>query len=188
MKKETLDSNIYTSKSVNDKWEKVKHIMKTSAEDCLRKGKILLRKSWLSKEIIDLMLERRDIRNKNDDISIQEYKKLTNKITTKCRECKKNETLEVCEQIEKYMQKGQMDKAYNIIRSTDKKYTTKSTAILDEKGNILINNSEILDRWKRYIEELYKGHGLDENDIVEEQLVEENERGPTILKQEFLKP
>lgn len=185
--KSKIDIHTYNKFSVNEKWGKVRDIVRSSAEECLRKEKIVPRKSWLTKEITDLMLERRKLRNKSDHQSIQEYKRITNKITTKCRECKENDTVKICEKIDEYLQKGQMDKAYNIIRSLSKNHTTKSTTILDETGKLLIDNNDILHRWIRYIEKLYEGQGLHERDIEEEQLVEEDEKGPAILKEEFVK-
>lgn len=65
----------------------------------------------------------------------------------------------MCEEIEMYMEKCQMDKAYNAIRELDKTHKTNSLTILDEQGNILLNDRDIVERWKRYIEELYLGQG-----------------------------
>lgn len=62
---------------------------------------------------------------------------------------------------------------------------TKSTAILDEKNKILINNKEILDRWKRYVEELYKGEELTDSDFEKETEIEQDSIGPDILRDEF---
>lgn len=42
-----------------------------------------------------------------------------------------------------------MDKANSKIKSMDKKNRTKSKAILDEEGKILLDSNEIAYRWKK---------------------------------------
>lgn len=66
-----------------------------------------------------------------------------------------------------------------------KKHKTNSTAILDEQGKILLDTKEIVERWIRYIEELYKGDGLTVDDIESEFLVERDSLGPDIIREEF---
>ncbi|KAI5644882.1 reverse transcriptase (RNA-dependent DNA polymerase) domain-containing protein [Phthorimaea operculella] len=164
---------------------KLRDMLRETAEDCLKTEKIVPRKSWLTTDIIDLMIQRRQIRNKTDTESINQYKKLTNKITLRCREEKEDSVVKLCDKIEEYMQKGQIDKAYNTINQLNIKHKTKSTAILNESGQILLNNNDILERWKGYIEKLYEGQGLDERDIEQEETVDQDSLGPKILKAEF---
>jgi hypothetical protein len=78
-----------------------------------------------------------------------------------------------------------MDQAYKIIQQLEKKHRSKSAAILSEEGNILLNNNEVVDRWKRYIEKLYEGEGLAETDIEKVEEVEVNALGPSIMREEF---
>ncbi|XP_023213215.1 uncharacterized protein LOC111616005 [Centruroides sculpturatus] len=56
---------------------------------------------------------------------------------------------------------------------------------MDKQGNILIEKKQIAQRWKEYIEKLYKGDKLDESLIEEEKLVDANDLGPSTLKCEF---
>ncbi|KAI5640823.1 hypothetical protein NE865_06931 [Phthorimaea operculella] len=163
----------------------VSEILRTSAEETLKREKIAPRKSWLSTDTIDLMIERRQYRNKTDEESIDRYRKLTNQITTQCRNSRAEETQKMCTEIEDHLKNGKLDKAYGIIRSTFRKKGTKSSVILDENGQMLLNNADIAGRWKRYLEELYDGTGLDTNDIEQEADVASDDNGPEILRVEF---
>ncbi|KAL4719833.1 hypothetical protein ACJJTC_009977 [Scirpophaga incertulas] len=114
------------------------------------------------------MLERRKFRNKRDDNSKDKYRKLTNRITVKCREAKITDVETTCNKIEELIKKGKMNQAYNIIRQLNIKHKRKSTAILNEEGRILVDNKDIVNRWKMYMEDLYDGDGLTEQDIEAE--------------------
>lgn len=103
--------------SIDNKWCNIRDIIKTSAEDTLQKEKIKPRKKWLNTEISNLILERRKYRNKSDDASLEKYRKITNKITLKCREQKEKDIEQDCDSIDHYMKIGKIDVAYNIIRN-----------------------------------------------------------------------
>ncbi|KAI5631681.1 reverse transcriptase (RNA-dependent DNA polymerase) domain-containing protein [Phthorimaea operculella] len=163
----------------------MRDIITKSAQETLNNQKLVPRKKWLTKEIIDLILARRELRNKTDDISAKEYRILTNKITTKCREEKEKDALDTCNKVEDLMKRGKIDQAYNIIRQIDKKPQRKGTAILEEAGKVLIDSKDIAKRWARYIEKLYEGDGMLENFIEKKESVDIDNLGPDILREEF---
>ncbi|XP_063382993.1 uncharacterized protein LOC134669399 [Cydia fagiglandana] len=175
------------STDIEYKWNSVTDIIKTSAEEYLGKENIVPRKDWITKDILDMMIERRQYKGKIDNDSVIKYKQLTNKITTKCREKKEEDVERKCDLIEHYMNRGHMDKAYKNIKEMNKNYKTKSTVILDEGGKMLLNDKDIINRWKRYIENLYSGQGLDIEDIELEITVDRDRMGPDILREEFNK-
>ena len=45
--------------------------------------------------------------------------------------------------------------AYNIIKSLTKTFQPKTVVIKDENGNVLTESRQILDRWKRYCENMF---------------------------------
>ncbi|XP_063546234.1 uncharacterized protein LOC134754088 [Cydia strobilella] len=153
-KLEVYKNNIYNNEhdiNIELRWNNIRDIIINTAEECLEKEKISPRKEWLTKEIIDLMIERRKYKNKTDSESLYNYRKLTNRITTMCRDAKEREIVNNCDKIEDFMRKGSMNQAYSIIRQLERNYKTKSTVILDETGNMLLDNKEVAERWKRRI-------------------------------------
>lgn len=63
----------------------------------------------MTSEIVDVMVERRQFRNKSDDESIKKYKRITNRITTKCREAKAKDMTNICNMIERYVNIGRIE-------------------------------------------------------------------------------
>lgn len=66
---------------------------------------------------------------------------------------------------------------------------TKSNIVRDKEGKILFENSKVVERWKEYMEELYQGREIvNEEDYIEnEDSVDVDFKGPEILKSEFTK-
>ena len=64
---------------------------------------------------------------------------------------------------------------------TEKKVATKNAAINDDRGELRTEISEIKERWKEYIEELYSKCSkprMEDFDLEEERQVESDRKGP----------
>ena len=71
----------------------------------------------------------------------------------------------------------------------NKKVSNKSCTIKDKAGNLLTDTEEVKDRWREYIESLYDKDGkpkADELQAKEEYEVEEDDKGPAVLKSEIM--
>lgn len=92
---------------------------------------------------------------------------------------------EVSEEIEKYQLSVNPNKAYTKIKALQYKPRTKSNIV--KEGRILLENENVCDRWKEYIEDLYNGVEVvnTEEYIENVNLIEEDTRGPPITKAEF---
>jgi hypothetical protein len=53
-----------------------------------------------------------------------------------------------------------MDQAFNIIKIFVISKTIINSIIRDENGNLIIDNDEIVSRWKQYFEVLYQGENI----------------------------
>ncbi|XP_049764552.1 uncharacterized protein LOC126092864 [Schistocerca cancellata] len=90
-----------------------------------------------------------------------------------------------CKNVEAYLTRGKIDTAYRKIRETfeDKRTTCMNIKSLD--GNPVLSKEGKAERWKEYIEGLYKGDVL-EDDIMEMgEDVDEDEMGDMVLREEF---
>lgn len=77
---------------------------------------------------------------------------------------------EICEEIDQELQRNNLDKAYGLVKKFfgDKR---KASGIKDEHGQYLLEENEIAQRWKRYVDKLYGNEELTENLIENEEEV-----------------
>lgn len=94
---------------------------------------------------------------------------------------------DTAEQIEYMINKGQTDRAYDLVKSILFKNRTKSSIIRNRDGKLLTDDVEICDRWKQYAEELYNGENITDemNYIEQETKVEIDFKGPLIIRSKF---
>ncbi|KAG1679705.1 Craniofacial development protein 2 [Nymphon striatum] len=76
-------------------WNKMKDLLNDSIKENIPKINKKEHKKWMSKEILDLMEERRKVKNK-----VTEYKNLNRLIKRKCNNAKENWINEQCQEIE----------------------------------------------------------------------------------------
>lgn len=143
------------------------------------------RKPWMTKEILDMIVTRNKLRTKD----YTEYKKVKNEVTTKCREAKEKWLEENIKEIEADILVNNTSKAYNKVKNFEYKPKTRSNIVRDKDGKILFENNKVAERWKEYMEDLYRGEEIeDEEDYIESELnVHEDSKGPEILWSEFNK-
>lgn len=164
-------------------WETMKINIKETSDKVLGKQKYEPRKPWMTEKILDLIEERNKVR-KQDYIK---YKEIKNKITEECRKAKNNWLEENCKEIEYCLSKNNADRAYNKVKSLQTTLSTRSNIVKDKQGNILFENDKVSERWKEYMEELYEGEEIQEDDkyIEKEKDVNPDELGPPITRDEF---
>ena len=135
------------------------------------------RNSWITDEITNLMAERQRKQKHSED-----YKELDKLITNKCIEAKAEYFDQQCDEIEaleKYMPR---DHHKRIQLVTGKNRGNKQASVLkDKQGNILIDNNDILSRWREYIGELYE----DESRTCESIKFEGTLTGEKIMRDEI---
>ncbi|GFR75769.1 endonuclease-reverse transcriptase [Elysia marginata] len=112
------------------------------------------KQKWLSDEALQKMQERRMAKSKG--LHHEDYKKKVREVKQIIRRDKKKYTEDKCEQIENnFSKKNRSRDAYNIIKNLTKTFQPKSIVIKDENGNVLTESGQILDRWKRYSENMF---------------------------------
>ena len=134
------------------------------------------KKEWMTDEILELMKQRKEQKNKSD----VQNQKLEKEIANKCREAKERWYNEQCEEIEELEKGYKMNKIHAKIKELNRKHNVKtySGCIKDKDGNLLFKRDEIAKRWTRYIKPLYS----DETQSEQEDF--ESPEGPEILIEE----
>jgi hypothetical protein len=117
------------------------------------------------------------------------YKKIKNKVTTECR-ITKDKWLEVnCKEIETNLKRNNTDKTYNKVKCINYTPKTRSHVVKDKSRKILFKNEKVAEGWKEYMEELYKGDEIEDEEtyIKSEKDVNMNKLGPPITREELYK-
>ena len=151
-------SNCYAILSSNEEeegvekdWRVLQDALVGASQDIIPTEKRRGRKARITEEILDLMEERRILRNKSEDL----YKELDKRIKRMCIERKEEWLREKCEEMEQLERSNSRLMAEKIRKLTGKRRTTRSTIRQDKDGNILTERGQVLKRWKGYVRELY---------------------------------
>ncbi|KAG7483031.1 hypothetical protein JOB18_037166 [Solea senegalensis] len=94
-----------------------------------------------------------------------------------------------CNELEALERMGRSDLVYAKVNelSKEKRGGKKQDSVLSKDGILLTEANDISSRWKEYIEDLYaSGERPDELPLELEEEVDEDDRGPDILKEEIL--
>ena len=120
-------------------------------ETYVPKRKSVARKVWMTEEILSMMEEPRKVKNQP-----QMYKILNKRIKLLCKEAKIKYFEDQCYHIENSWNRNPRDSHKKIKDVTGKRRNNNySSVIKDEKGTVLMDENKILDRWCRYIKQLY---------------------------------
>ena len=161
---------------INTKWECVKtsiQIANTNLPVKENKKKQL----WMTDEILSKMTQRKKAKN------TPEYASIEREIRQMCRAAKETWIQIKCKEIEDLEIKHNSKEVHeNIKRFTKKKNNiTGNGCIRRKNGEIIVDNSDIIERWKEYTEELFWDNRSNKPAL------QNSQDGPKILKAEVEK-
>ena len=96
-----------------------------------------------------------------------------------------------CDELAEYDKRGRSDLLYQEVRQltrTGKKLGTKNITINNKDGELKTELSEVKERWREYVEDLYDKAGKPvegDFELEEENMVENDLKGPDIMKEEI---
>ena len=155
-------------------WDRMKNSINEAMIENIPKKPKRENKKWITEDILELMKERRQIKNVDE----QKYKNLTKEIKKRCNEAKEKWLNDQCLEIQT---KQNSDSRYiheKIREVTGRKTCSNIGCIKSKDGNILMNKDDILNRWSEYIEELFSDKRNDPP------IIKKKMDGPAILKVE----
>ena len=149
------------------------------------------KKPWISNEMISKMRERGEWRNRGGDEGKIMYNQLNNELRREAAKAKEKWWERECGELEELNAKGRTDLVYGrVAKLTWKnKISNRSISVKDKEGNVIDDPSEVREHWRMYIESLYDKDGKPQNEdlkIEEEREVDEDEKGPEILRSEVM--
>ncbi|VVC30172.1 Hypothetical protein CINCED_3A019324 [Cinara cedri] len=86
-----------------------------------------------------------------------------------------------------YKKKKILVKTYNKVKRINYITKIRSNVVKYKSGNILFENEKVTERWKEYIDELFRGDEIEDYHIYFESEEDMNELGLEITREEFYK-
>ena len=135
------------------------------------------KKPWVTKGVIDLCDERRDLKKKRYEAEgVKEYREANRRIQKAVKKAKEDE-IETC------LNKNNSKRAYQLVKDLTSEKQGRSSAIQDKSGKCLTEEKEILSRWTEYCSELYNCESCGGNTVLDCSQLPEEDLQP-ILREE----
>ena len=114
------------------------------------------RKPWVTREILDLCDQRRDLKKKSGEPEgAKDYGEIKRKIRTEMKMAKETWIQGQCQEVEACLRKNNSKKTYQLVKNLTAEKQGKSTTIQDKSEKCLTEENEILNRWTEYCSDLY---------------------------------
>ena len=157
---------------IEAKWKLFKEALTNVTAEVVPRIQRTAKQPWMKKEILDLMEERRLVKN----IDTEKYNEINKLIKKSCCEAKERWINEQCEEVEKFRNTPRI---YEKIKEiAGKRKSTGNSCIKTKEGSIEIEEKNRITRWNEYIAQLYHDEREEKPEIIAEK------DGPEILKEE----
>ncbi|KAF6203332.1 hypothetical protein GE061_003750 [Apolygus lucorum] len=180
-----IQENISSSANIEGKWNAIKEGLLDVAEAVIGRQKAEIRKEWIQEAITRKIERRRTLKNATTEEGKREYRALRNEINRDAKQAKEEHMNEKCKEVETLITEGKNERAFRAVKEFfGGQQRFRCNGIENEEGNVVYDNRQVADRWKRYLQNLYDGDIVDsllENDTE----VDEERIGEPILREEF---
>uniref|UniRef100_A0A8D8R613 Craniofacial development protein 2 n=1 Tax=Cacopsylla melanoneura TaxID=428564 RepID=A0A8D8R613_9HEMI len=183
--RKTDECEINMGENVHNNWTEIKTAIQKAAQETVKREKPTPRKEWITEEILEMIEERRILKNDKTEEGQTKYKALRNRINRESRLAKETFLQEKCKTINQFIHQNKMESAYALAKNFFGEKKMKSNTIEDENGKLLFESEKIARRWQTYLETLYDGERtFNDHDIIENNVnIEDNEH--EISRKEF---
>ena len=126
------------------------------------------KKPWVTKDVLDLCDERRDLKKKRYKAEgAKEYKEANRRVQKVVKKAKEDWIGAQCEEIETCLNKNNSKRAYQLVKDLTSEKHGKSSTIQVKSGKCLTEEKEILSRWTEYCSELYNYESCGDNAVLD---------------------
>ena len=126
------------------------------------------KKPWVTKDVLDLCDERRDLKQKRYEAEgAKEYREANRRIQKAAKKAKEDWIGAQCEEIETCLNKNKSKRAYQLVKDLTSEKQGRSSTIQDKSGKCLTEENEILSRWTEYCSELYNYESCGDNAVLD---------------------
>ena len=127
------------------------------------------KKPWVTKDVLDLCDERRDLKKKRYEAErAKEYREANRRVQKAVKKAKEEDWIGAqCEEIETCLNKNNSKRAYQLVRDLTSEKQGRSSTIQDKSGKCLTEEKEILRRWTEYCSELQNYESCEDNAVLD---------------------
>ena len=126
------------------------------------------KKPWVTKDVLDLCDERRDLKKKRYEAEgAKEYREANRRVQKAVKKAKEDWIGAQCEEIETCLNKNNSKRAYQLVKDLASEKQGRSSTIQDESGKCLTKEKEILSRWTEYCSELHNYEKCGDNTVLD---------------------
>ena len=126
------------------------------------------KKPWVTKDVLDLCDERRDLKMKRYEAEgAKEYREANRRIQKAVKKAKEDWIGAQCEEIETCLNKNNSKRAYQLVKDLTSEKQGRSSTIQDKSGKCLTEEKVILSRWTEYCSELYNYESCGDNTVLD---------------------
>ena len=126
------------------------------------------KKTWITKDVLDLCDERRDLKKKLYEAEgAKEYREANRRIQKAVEKAKEDWIGAQCEEIETCLNKHNSKRAYQLVKDLTSEKQGRSSTIQDKSGECLIEEKEIVSRWTEHCSELYHYESCGDHAVVD---------------------
>ena len=126
------------------------------------------KKPWVTKDVLDLCDERRDLKKKRYEAEgAKEYREANRRIQKAVEKAKADWIGAQCEEIETCLNKNNSKRAYQLVKDLTSQKQGRSSTIQDKTGKCLTEEKEILNRWTEFCSELYNYESCGDNTVLD---------------------
>ena len=142
------------------------------------------KKPWVTKDVLDLCDERRDLKKKRYEAEgAKEYREAKRRVQKAVKKAKEDWIGAQREEIETCLNKKNSKRAYQLVKDLTSEKQGRSSTIQDKSGKCLTEEKEILSRWTEYCSELYNYDSCGDNAVLDCSQPSEEDLQP-ILREE----
>ena len=124
-------------------------------------------KEALTKDVLDLCDDRRDLKKKQYEAEgAKEYREANRRIQKAVKKAKEDWIGAQCKEIETCLNKNNSKTAYQLAKDLTPEKQGRSSTIQDKSGKCLTEEKEILSRWTEYYSELYNYESCGDNNAA----------------------
>ena len=121
-------------------------------------------KPWVTKDVLDLCDQRRDLKKKRYEAEgAKEYREANRRVQKAVKKAKEDWIGAQCEEIETCLNKNNSKRAYQLVKDLTSEKQGRSSTIQDKSGKCLTEEKEILSRWTEHCSELYNYESCGDN-------------------------
>ena len=126
------------------------------------------KKPWVTKDVLDLCDESRDLKKKRYEAEgAIEYREANKRIQKAVKKAKKDRIGAQCEETETCLNKSNSKRAYQLVKDLILEKQGRSSTIQDRSGKCLTGEQEILSRWTEYCSELYNHESCNDKAVLD---------------------